>query len=277
MGESGGGAGKALKYRRMSDRPLDTTELCAFANTLADYARTVGQRYFRQPLSIDAKNDQTPVTIADREIERGMRDMIAEQYPRHGIFGEEFGAENTDSEWSWMLDPIDGTRSFITGTPTFGSLISVLENGEPILGIIDIPQQHERWLGGRGSATEMNGEPCTVSHCETLQGCRLVSTSPDMFTETERLGFKKLLTRTVFYRYGGDCYNYALLASGHLDLVVEADLQPYDYCALVPVVEGAGGCISDWQGNPLTVQSSGHVVAAATPALHRQTIALLAV
>ena len=259
----------------MSHQRLDVNELYVFANALADYARTVSKRYFRQPLSIDTKSDQTPVTIADREIERGMWAMIAEQYPRHGIFGEEFGVKNADSKWVWVLDPIDGTRSFITGTPIFGSLISVLKNGEPVLGIVDIPQQDERWLGGRRLATKMNGESCTVSDCKTLQGCRLASTSPDMFTEKEQLGFKNLLTRTTFYRYGGDCYNYALLASGHLDLVVEADLQPYDYCALVSVVEGAGGCISDWRGDPLTLKSDGHVVAAATPALHRQAIELL--
>lgn len=256
----------------MPQHLVPLAELYAFTATLADYARTVSEKYFRQPFCIDTKNDQTPVTIADREIERGMRKMINEQYPKHGILGEEFGVENAHSQYLWVLDPIDGTRSFITGTPTFGTLISLLQNGQPLLGTIDMPQQNERWLGGTDHNTRMNNAPCTTSDCQTLQNCRLAATSPDMFTPGELTHFKKLLTKTAFYRYGGDCYNYALLASGHLDLVVEADLQPYDYCALVPVVENAGGCISDWQGNRLTLQSSGHVVASATPTLHQHAL-----
>lgn len=187
----------------MSPSAFDLDALCVFAHSLADYARTVSGQYFRQALPIDAKNDQTPVTIADREIERGMRDIIAAQYPQHGIFGEEFGAENTQSELVWVLDPIDGTRSFITGTPTFGSLISLLENGTPVLGVIDMAALGERWLGGRERKAEINGERCAVSACETVQSCRLASTSPDMFTEAELGGFKRLLTKTAFYRYGG--------------------------------------------------------------------------
>ncbi len=250
-------------------------ELRAFAHLLADNARAVVKKYFRQPFTIDAKGDETPVTIADREIEHELRKTIGERYPGHGILGEEFGIENEDSAYTWVLDPIDGTRSFITGMPTFGTLIALLENGEPLLGVIDIPAQDERWQGGRGMRAEFNGESCNTSQCGDLKGCRLVATSPGMFSADELSRFKMLLDNTAFYRYGGDCYNYALLASGHIDLVVEADLKPYDFYALLPVIESAGGCVSDWQGNALTMQSSGQVVASATPKLHRQVIKLL--
>jgi len=250
-------------------------ELCEFANQLADTSRAVIARYFLQPLSIDAKGDETPVTVGDRETERALRRLIGEHFPGHGIYGEEFGEENTDSRFTWVLDPIDGTRSFITGTPTFGTLISLLEDGVPVFGVIDMPAMGERWIGGGEEGTFLDGVGCAVSRCEQIAGCRLASTSPDMFSEIQLSGFKRLLRKTSFYRYGGDCYNYALLASGHVDLVVESDLEPYDFCALVPVVEGAGGVITDWQGRPLGMQSNGDVLAASSQALHQQAIEVL--
>lgn len=250
-------------------------ELVSFANQLADASRAVVARYFRQDFSIDAKGDETPVTVADRETERALRSLISQRFPDHGIYGEEFGEENADSRFTWVLDPIDGTRSFITGTPTFGTLISLLEDGVPVLGVIDMPAMDERWVGGGEEGAFLNGVGCAVSRCEQIAGCRLVSTSPDMFSGVQLTGFKRLLGKTSFYRYGGDCYNYALLASGHVDLVVESDLQPYDFCALVPVVEAAGGVISDWQGQPLNMQSKGDVLASSSQALHQQAIRVL--
>jgi inositol-phosphate phosphatase/L-galactose 1-phosphate phosphatase/histidinol-phosphatase len=250
-------------------------DLSDFVDHLTEASREVIAQYFRHPINIDAKDDESPVTIADRETERSLRKLINERFPDHGIFGEEFGQENVDSQYVWVLDPIDGTRSFITGTPTFGTLISLLEDGDPVLGVIDMPAMDERWIGDGKSGTRVNGQKCSVSQREQLNGCRLASTSPDMFSAEQLVNFKKLLGRTSFYRYGGDCYNYALLASGHIDLVVESDLQLYDFSALVPVVEGAGGVITDWQGQPLTMQSKGDVVAAASLALHSQAIELL--
>jgi histidinol phosphatase-like enzyme (inositol monophosphatase family) len=250
-------------------------DLSEFANLLAYTSRTVIKRYFRQFLSIDAKGDETPVTVADRETERALRNLIGERFADHGIYGEEFGEENADSRFTWVLDPIDGTRSFITGTPTFGTLIGLLEDGVPVFGVIDMPAMDERWIGGIGKGAFVNGVDCAVSRCEQLAGCRLVSTSPDMFSSDQLAGFRRLLAKTSFYRYGGDCYNYALLASGYVDLVVESDLQPYDFCALVPVVEAAGGVITDWQGQPLGMHSSGDVLAASSPALHRQAMEAL--
>ena len=250
-------------------------ELKSFADQLTGQSRSVIAQYFRQKLDIDAKGDQTPVTVGDRETERSLRLMINQQFPDHGIYGEEFGEENVDRQYVWVLAPIDGTRSFITGTPTFGTLISLLEDGHPVFGVIDMPAMDEQWIGKIGAGTFKGGQQCSVSGHENIEGCRLVSTSPDMFSEIQLQSFKQLLKKTSFYRYGGDCYNYALLASGYVDLVVESDLEPYDYCALVPVVEAAGGMITDWQGKPLTLQSSGDVVASASAALHQQAVELL--
>jgi histidinol phosphatase-like enzyme (inositol monophosphatase family) len=232
-------------------------------------------RYYRQHLDIDAKGDETPVTVGDRETERALRSLIGERFPDHGIYGEEFGEENTDSRFTWVLDPIDGTRSFITGTPTFGTLISLLEDGTPVLGVIDMPAMDERWIGGGKAGAFLNGVDCSVGGCEQIAGCRLVSTSPDMFSDIQMAGFRRVLRKTSFYRYGGDCYNYALLASGYVDLVIESDLQPYDFCALVPVVEGAGGVITDWQGRPLDMQSEGNVLASSSQSLHQQALGVL--
>lgn len=259
----------------MSSSSYSFQQLAEFSDQLAAASRAVVARYFRQSFSIDAKGDETPVTIADRETELALRGLIGERFPEHGIFGEEFGEENADSRFTWVLDPIDGTRSFITGTPTFGTLISLLEDGVPVFGVIDMPAMDERWIGGAGQGALVNGVNCTVSDCQQIDGCRMVSTSPDMFSELQMSGFRRLLGKTSFYRYGGDCYNYALLASGYVDLVVESDLQPYDFCALVPVVEAAGGVITDWQGQPLGMQSAGDVVASASQSLHRQALAIL--
>ncbi|MDH3763362.1 MAG: histidinol phosphate phosphatase, partial [Gammaproteobacteria bacterium] len=158
-------------------------ELDGFANQLADASRAVIARYFRQSFSIDAKGDETPVTVADRETERALRNLIGERFPDHGIYGEEFGEQNTDRRFTWVLDPIDGTRSFITGTPTFGTLIGLMEEGAPVFGVIDMPAMDERWIGERQAGAFVNGAECAVSRCQSIDGCRMVSTSPDMFSE----------------------------------------------------------------------------------------------
>ena len=248
------------------------SELAQFAQMLADCARQISLRYFRQAVVIDAKSDATPVTIADRDIEKNLRQIINTHYPEHGIYGEELGVEKPHVRHVWVLDPIDGTRSFITGIPLFGTLISLLDNGRPILGVIDCPATGERWLGGQDCVTTCNAKPCHVSRCNQLRQSRLACTSPEMFNHRQRPAFECLQQHTAFYRFGGDCYNYALLASGHLDIVIEADLAPYDFCALVPVIESAGGVITDWQGEPLTLKSRGDVIAAASAKLHQQAI-----
>ena len=260
--------------RTRGQHPVDP-ELVEFCEELTRASRNIVARYFRQAVSIDAKGDQSPVTVADQEVEACWRERIAARYPAHGILGEEFGAQGRDREYLWVLDPIDGTRSFINGTPTFGSLIAVLHRGAPVFGVIDMPALDECWMGGSGYATCLNGAPVRVSACEQVDQCRLTVTAPQIFNAAQSVAFERVLSRTSFYRYGGDCYNYALLAAGYTDLVVEADLKPHDFCALVPVIENAGGVITDWCGDPLTLDSGGEVLAAATPALHAEVVSLL--
>lgn len=247
-----------------------------FAEELADTARTISGRYFRQPLMVEHKSADQPVTIADRETEAALRQMIQEHFPDHGIFGEEYGQQDADRHYTWVIDPIDGTKSFITGMPLFGTLIALLEHGRPVLGVIDMPVLDERWVGIRGKPTLFNGKKATTRHCEQPGHAVLYTTSPDTFSGADAKAFAALSSLVQLRRFGGDCYIYGLMALGFVDLVLEAGLQPYDYLALVPVIEGAGGCISDWQGKPLDLHSDGRVIAAGTPSLHEQAITLLA-
>lgn len=249
-------------------------EFLQFANELADAARPIAREYFRRPLAVESKSDLSPVTIADRNIEMALRQLIERRYPGHGILGEEFSARH-GNELTWVLDPIDGTRSFITGMPLFGTLIALLRNGRPILGVIDFPALSERWTGVAGQPTRHNGQVARTSGVARLADASCYSTSPDMFVGEDAGRFAKLCAQVGMRRFGGDCYAYALLASGHCDLVVEAGLQPYDYLSLVPVIEGAGGRISDWQGRPLTLESDGRVLAAANASLWQQALAIL--
>jgi histidinol phosphatase-like enzyme (inositol monophosphatase family) len=250
----------------------------ALAGQLADAARGVLLRYFRQPLGIIDKADESPVTIADREAETRMREIIAKAFPDHGVVGEEHGPDRADAEYVWVLDPVDGTKAFLSGVPVFGTLIALTQGGKPVLGIIDQPVTGERWTGAAGRPTLLNGEPIRTAPRGGLGDAVLWSTSPHMFDENEmeRDGFAKLREAVKFVHYGGECYQYAMLASGHVDLVVEADMDPYDYCAHVPIIEGAGGIITDWQGGPLGLSSGDKVLAAASPELHEAARQILA-
>jgi inositol-phosphate phosphatase / L-galactose 1-phosphate phosphatase / histidinol-phosphatase len=251
-------------------------EFIDFAENLADVARPVVRRHFRTPITVDAKADNSPVTIADRDAEAAMRALIAENYPGHGILGEEFGSENPDAEFVWVLDPIDGTRSFITGRPIFGTLIALVRDGIPLLGIIDQAILDERWIGAAGRKTLFNGAPLQTRPCPDLGGAVLSTTSPDLFSASEAPAFRRLAARTDMVIYGGDCYGYALLASGFADLVVEAGLKPYDFCALVPVIAGAGGVVTDWRGNQITIESKGDILAVGDPELLAPALNLIA-
>lgn len=250
-------------------------DLSIFALRLADAAGAVSMQYFRRVLDVEHKADHSPVTIADRAVEATMRERIEAKYPTHGIFGEEHGKENTDSTQLWILDPIDGTKSFITGMPTFGTLIAHLENGVPVLGVIDIPATGERWLGVKGKPALFNGDTCHVSSCTQLSKANIYATSPDIFDEVGASAFERVSSKAAMRRFGGDCYAYGLLASGHIDAVMEMSLEPYDYLALVPVIECAGGVVTDWNGARLTDQSDGRVIAAATAELHGEILSLI--
>jgi inositol-phosphate phosphatase / L-galactose 1-phosphate phosphatase / histidinol-phosphatase len=247
------------------------------AESLADAAGEVIRRYFRRKLTVDEKPDLTPVTIADREAEAAMRSLIEARFPDHGIFGEEHGKTRPEADFIWVLDPIDGTKSFIAGIPLFGTLIALTYCGKPLLGVIDQPISRERWLGVEGRESTLNGAPIHTRLCPDLAGATLYATSPDMFLGIDNPAFVKLRSAVKLTRYGADCYAYAQLASGFIDLVVEASLKPYDYCALVPVIEGAGGSITDWQGKALDLNSDGRVVACGDPALAAPACAVLAV
>jgi len=209
--------------------------------------------------------------------------MISAKYPDHDILGEEHGYVPKGSRWKWVLDPIDGTRSFIAGMPIFGTLISLLDNEIPQIGIIDIPIMCERWIGMRNKESvfypdKQKGKPqnCKVSGQKKLEQSILYSADPAMFNPSQKPHFDRIAAQVKMVRYGGDCYSYGLLASGHIDLVVEADLKIYDVMALVPVVENAGGVISDWQGNNSFAEDwDGCLVAAASYELHTQALSLL--
>jgi inositol-phosphate phosphatase/L-galactose 1-phosphate phosphatase/histidinol-phosphatase len=248
----------------------------ALANEIADAAGVAIRPYFRQPLAVDDKPDLSPVTIADRAAESAMRRLIAARFPAHGIFGEEFGREREEAEFTWVLDPIDGTKSFISGVPLFGTLIALAYRGRPVLGIIDQPISRERWIGAVGRPTTLNGAPIHCRQCSSLAAASVFATSPDMFRGDDAAAFTRLGSAAKLVRFGADCYAYGLLAHGLIDLVVEASLKPYDFCAMLPIVEGAGGVASDWRGAPLTLASDGRVLVAGDRHAHQQALALLA-
>jgi histidinol phosphatase-like enzyme (inositol monophosphatase family) len=205
-----------------------------------------------------------------------MRQLIAARFPEHGIIGEEFGPERAEAEFVWVLDPIDGTKSFISGVPLFGTLIALTERRRPILGVIDQPIQRERWIGATGQPTTFNGAPVRCRDCASLASATVFATSPDMFRDGDADAFARLAGSAKLVRFGADCYAYGLLALGFIDLVVEASLKPYDFSALVPVVAGAGGIVSDWQGRALSLASDGRIVAAGDRRTHAAALALLA-
>ena len=245
------------------------------ANELADAVRPIAARYFRTQVAIDDKSDSSPVTIADREAETAMRDILERHVPEHGVFGEEHGAVRTDAEYVWVLDPIDGTKAFITGLPIFGTLIALLHRGKPVMGIIDQPILKERWLGVEGERSTFNGAPISVRACPSLAESYMYSTAPIMFPGAYEKRHEALTRKVKLFRWGGDCYAYGLLASGHVDLVVEASLKLYDFAALVPVVKGAGGLITDWRGGELDMHSDGSVLAAGDAKVHKESIGIL--
>lgn len=248
------------------------TDDIALANALADAAGAAIRPFFRAAYIVEDKADASPVTEADRAAELAIRAILDKERPSEGIIGEEYGTVRENASRQWVLDPIDGTRSFIAGRPIFGTLIALLQDGWPILGIIDQPISGERWVGAMGNPTLFNGKPVRTKPRAKLEGAQLATTSPHLFDEHDAEHYLELV-RTVSGGktkqgpiYGGDCYNYGLLASGHIDIVVETGLQLYDYAALVPVVEGAGGQMSDWNGDPLTDASDGRVIALGDPA-----------
>lgn len=255
-------------------------EYSVFAGRLADAARIETLPRFRAGAKVFNKAGIwfDPVTDADREAERALRRMINAVYPRHGIIGEEFGAERADADWRWVIDPVDGTRAFMCGAATWATLIGLERHGAPALGVIDQPFTDERWTGAAGRSTYRRGgeeRACKTSGVADLKDARISTTDPRReayFTAEEAAAFASIAAKSQVARFSLDAYAYGLLAIGEIDLVVESSLKHHDYCALVAVVEGAGGVISGWKGEPLGRCARGRVVAAASPELHAAAI-----
>jgi histidinol phosphatase-like enzyme (inositol monophosphatase family) len=250
--------------------------LVDLAGRMADAAGAVIRGWFRKPFDIEQKPDASPVTVADREAERAIAELLEAERPGDGLIGEEFGARREDADYVWVVDPIDGTRAFVTGKPTFGTLIACLRGGVPILGVIDQPIVADRWIGAAGRPTTHNGNPARTRASAALARARLSATSPHIFETQEFAAFERVRRAALDTVYGSDCYAYGLLASGFLDLVIEAGLKLHDYAALVPVVTGAGGRMTDWEGRPLGRGSEVRVVAAGDARVHAEALALLA-
>ena len=260
-------------------RPAPCPEsFVAFGERLAEAARAVIRPLFRTPVAVDVKPDRSPVTRADREAEAAMRGLIAATYPEHGMVGEEQGHDRPEASYVWVLDPVDGTKRFITANPLFGTLIALLRDGRPVLGIIDMPMLDERWIGAAGRPTVRRSAAgraeSRVRACPALDQATLSASSPHMF-EDHFAAFERVRVAAGMPLYGGDCYNYGLLADGFADLVIEATMGPHDFLPLVPVVEGAGGVMTDWQGRPLGLESDGRVIAAGDRRVYGEALALL--
>ena len=251
-------------------------EFTAFAEQLADVARAETLNRWRQGCAADDKGSQSgfdPVTEADREAERAMRAAIEARYPDHGIQGEEWPDRLAAGRYSWSLDPVDGTRSFICRLPNWVTLIALLDEGRPVLGVIDVPCLDQRYIGWSGGALVRSGDGETglaTSGCTAIEEARLSTTDPFLLSEPGRAAFDALRLRARTTRYGHDGYGYAILAAGGIDLIIEAGLKPHDYNALIPVVRAAGGAIGDWSGGE--DYSGGKIIAAATSELYAEAV-----
>ena len=250
-------------------------KLLAQAIEITECASAIPMAYFRKPLELIAKDDDSPVTIADRNTERFIRDSLTATFPEDGMFGEEFGEHAGQNDALWIIDPIDGTRSFITGSPLFGMLLGRLVGGVPQIGVVRMPALRETFAGARGLGATLNGLPIKARQTRDLaqamvyinEAEKIEAADPSRFARLCRIGH----TRRMAY----DCYPHALVAAGQIDAVVDCGLQPYDYLPLIALVEAAGGIICDWQGKALTLQSDGRVVTAATPELRDEILAVL--
>ena len=246
-----------------------------FAETLVDASREIILGYWRQEFDVIDKADESPVTIADRMAEAKIREIIEARYPDHGIAGEEFGRVRMGSEYIWSLDPVDGTKAFISGSPLFGTLVALLRNGEPILGVVDIPATSERWVGGHDLPTRLNGNLVKTRQGRPLDQATTGSTSPTMFVGADAERIAQVHDQVKLPIYGGDCYLYGMLAIGSIDLVIEKGLSDYDYLAPTAMIQAAGGIVTGWKGERLGIDTTDSVVAAGDSKLHAEVLRLL--
>ena len=257
----------------------DMADYLEFAHRLADLSAAQILPHFRNLDGVTNKAGGAgfdPVTIADREAEKAVRAAIRGAYPGHGLAGEEFGETAGDDAYCWIIDPIDGTRAFIMWSPLWGTLIGLTARGAPLIGVLDQPYTKERFWSGQTKsffAKDGDARPINVRACAALEDATLASTSPDMFEGEDLARFEALSGQVKLRRFGGDCYNYGLLAMGQIDLVVEAGLKPFDILPLVPIVERAGGIVSTWDGGD--PRHGGRIIAAGDKALHKRALEIL--
>jgi myo-inositol-1(or 4)-monophosphatase len=258
---------------------MTAIDFAAFVDELASVSGETIRPFFRTALGVENKSAGggfDPVTAADRAAEAAMRALIKKTFPAHGVVGEEFGPERPDAEYVWVLDPIDGTKSFICGMPAWGTLIALTRRGQPIYGMMHQPFTREHFVGD-GTAAHYRGpagdRALRARPCAALQDAVLLTTSPLLMREADRNLFQRVEGAVRLSRYGGDCYAYCMLAAGHIDLVIETELKPYDVLPLIPIIEGAGGVVTTWEnGRP---HEGGRVIAAGDRRLHRQALELL--
>jgi len=254
---------------------FEIIEIKKLVDNLLDNSEDIIHKHYRNLDKIHVKPDESPVTVADHEIELMMRKLINEEYPEHGIVGEEFGNENEDSRYKWIIDPIDGTLSFMVGRPIFGTLIALLEDDVPILSVINQPITQERWLGIKNNGCTLNGKKIQVRNCKNLSEAIMATTGPNYFKEKGLQKFNRLTECVKHTIYGGDCYIFALVASGYLDLAIDSCLKPHDFMPLIPIIKEAGGIITDWKGKELNERSNGNIVVAGSSLVHTQAINIL--
>jgi myo-inositol-1(or 4)-monophosphatase len=258
---------------------MTAIDFASFVDQLASVSGETILPFFRTALAVDNKKTGgfDPVTAADRAAEQAMRALIAKNFPGHGIIGEEYGAERTDAEYVWVLDPIDGTKSFIAGMPAWGTLIGLMRFGEPVFGMMNQPFTREKFSGDGGAARyrgPAGNRDMHVRACAALSEALLFTTSPLLMNMIDRADFVRVENAVKLSRYGGDCYAYCMLAAGQIDLIIETDIKPYDIVPLIPVIVGAGGIVTTWENGP--AQAGGRIVVAGDARVHKAAMELLA-
>ena len=249
-----------------------------FAHLLADAAGGIVVPAIRSRRVVHRKADASPVTEVDRAVETRLREMIAARFPDHGVVGEEFGGERLDAEHVWVLDPVDGTKAFMAGLPVYGTLIGLARGGRPVLGIVDQPVMRERWTGIDGDGTRRNGERVHTNACGRLSDALVCTTSHEYYEGEDALALRRIVSGSGWMVYGGNCLAFAQVAGGFVDVAFEARVGVYDYCALVPVIENAGGVMTGWRGEPLTLEPTpgGRILASGNRMVHEAAMACLA-
>jgi len=252
---------------------MNLDHLVAFAETLADEAAAMLDA--RSHAAAQTKPDKSFVTEMDLAIEERLRAMIAAAYPDHGVLGEEFDAKTPDADYVWILDPIDGTAAYVVGMPVYGTLIALAYKGKPVLGVIHFPATKERWVGAKGRKTTLNGKPCETRKGDTLADAILSASNPDFFDTEAKKPLAALSAVTAWRVYGGAALSYGRLAQGRTDLAIDAGLKLHDYAAFVPILEGAGGIITDWNGDELTIASGPRVLAGGDKRRHEAALKIV--